>query len=90
MLKSTTVSGRMIDLRSDHLIAVVEYALEQALTSEIEVLNFGDNENYLQGSEQIDYIKEMLNSLEKLTAKGNQDLLIVAPSEEQLTRYHKI
>lgn len=88
-MKKLTVSGQVIDLRSDHLIAVVEYALEQTLTSGIEVLNFGDNENALQGNEQLDYIKHMLNSLEKLVATGNQDLLIVKADDEQLTAYHK-
>lgn len=82
-----TVSGQVVDLRSDHLKAVFEYALVQATTSEIQVLNFGDNEQGLELDEQIDYIKEVLTILNKMTADGNKDLLLVNASQQQLQKY---
>jgi hypothetical protein len=89
MEKKLTVSGQMIDVRSDHLLAIVTYALEQADTSGIEVLNFGDNENKLEYDDQLLYLHGLYHSLRKLVATGNQDLLIVKTDDEQLTEYHK-
>jgi deoxyribodipyrimidine photolyase len=89
MIKKLTVAGKMIDLRSDHLLAVVAYAYEQAASSDIDVLDFGANENDLNSDEQLEYLQHMLTSLQRLTAGGNQDLLIVAADDEQLTKYHR-
>lgn len=88
-MKELLVYGKAIDLRSDHLKAVFEYALEQMMTSEIKVLSFGDNENALMLDAQIDYVKECIDKLEELTAAGNQDLLVVAADDMTLSYYNK-
>ena len=64
----------MSHFRSDHLKAVLIYALEQAKTSEIKVLDFGDNENALDYEEQVEAIESMLATIEKLTINGNRDI----------------
>jgi len=64
----------MSHLRSDHLKAVLIYALEQAKTSGIEVLDFGDNENALGYEEQVEAMESMLATIEKLTKNGNRDI----------------
>lgn len=75
-MRESKVSSDKVELRSDHLLAVVNYALEQAENSGIEVLEWGDNENALSYSEQLDYIKEMQQHLQQLVASGNCDLLV--------------
>ncbi|MGD6992135.1 hypothetical protein [Sutcliffiella horikoshii] len=63
--------------RSDHLLAVLQYALEQAETSGIEVLDFGDNENVLDYKEQVEEINSMIKQVEQLTLKGHTSLSII-------------
>lgn len=87
-MKNLTVSGQVIDVRSDHLIAMLTYCYEQATTSEIDVLAFGANENALDYDEQVSYIAWILQQLEELVATGNKDLLIVSTDDKQLFNYH--
>lgn len=63
--------------RSDHLLAVLHYALEQAEASGIEVLDFGDNENDLDYEEQIEEINSMIKHVNQLCASGHNSLNIL-------------
>lgn len=64
-------------MRSDHLMAVLNYALEQSETSGIEVLDFGDNENGLNYEEQVEEIKSMIRELKEELVEGNTEVGIV-------------
>lgn len=76
-----------IEVRSDHLKAMVDYCIEQASTSDIQILDFGDNENALDASEQLAYMDSLSRNIEATLAGINQDLLIVAASEEELEEF---
>lgn len=85
-MKQQIKSGMIFDTRSDHLIAMVKYCYDLAVTSNVPVLDYGDNENALDVDEQKEYIAELLQLLKKQTADGNQDLLIVA-DKDMVERY---
>lgn len=80
------------EVRSEHLLAMVEYCYEQMNSSncEIRVLDYADNENQLSGDEQLDYIAEIANGLTYLIQhgdsemQGNSSLLVVKPSAYEL------
>lgn len=64
-------------MRTDHLIAVLNYALEQAKTSSIPVLDFGDNENDLKEEEQVEELQSMLNEVKNLIVEGHTEVNVV-------------
>lgn len=61
-------------MRSDHLKAVLIYALEHMKTSQISVLDFGDNENDLNFEEQVE---SMINNVDNITVHGHTALKLL-------------
>lgn len=88
-MKKFKAEGRTTDVRSDHLIAVFDYALYTLVTGRGLVLDYGDNENDLDEEEQAFYVECVLRQLKELVADGHQDLLIIATDDKQLTEYHQ-
>lgn len=64
-------------MRSDHLKAVLTYALEQMKTNQISVLDFGDNENDLNFEEQVEEVNSMMNSVDNITVHGHTALQVL-------------
>lgn len=61
-------------MRSDHLLAVLEYAIEQAKSSDIEVLDYGDNENALALEDQVEWLLDAKQQVLELVQNGHRDL----------------
>lgn len=89
MFKIVGRKHTVTEVRSDHLIAMINYCYEQAKDSHIEVLDFGDNEEKLSYDEQLDYIATVHDAIVDLRANHNRDLLVVAPSDEDLETYRE-
>lgn len=68
-------------MRLDHLEAVVKYALEQAESSEIAVLDYGDNENALDGEDAVLALKSMLDEIKRLKAHVSNCEVTVVDTE---------
>lgn len=66
----------IVEVRSDHLRAIVKYALQQAADSEVPVLDYDANEQALDVGEQIEYMECLLQQLEELTVHRNEILVI--------------
>jgi hypothetical protein len=65
-------------MRLDHLQAVIIYALEQAKSSNIAVLDFGNNENACSDEDAVLAIESMLHEVNNLKANvGNCEVAIV-------------
>lgn len=67
---------KSVEVRSDHLLAIIDYAYQQMVDSDIPVLDVGDNENDLNIDEQLEYVQELLHSMRMLTFDGHRDLVI--------------
>lgn len=63
--------------RSDHLQAIIDYALHQAVMNDIAVLDWGDNQNALNSEEQLEEIQRLSDDIKEMIAtSGHRELTI--------------
>lgn len=75
--EQTTNDNHKPSVRSDHLEAVILYALEQARVSDIPVLDFSDNENDCQGRDAISALENMLLAVRAVYQDHHQDIYLI-------------
>jgi hypothetical protein len=71
-------------VRSDHLEATIIYALDQAISSAIPVLAYGDNENDLSGQEAVEALEDTLRTIRYARGGYHQDLYLITEADYKL------
>jgi hypothetical protein len=65
------------EVRSDHLLAIINCVYELAASDQLDVLDmYGDNEQGLDSDEQLEYIQQLKQNIERLVMNGHCELTI--------------